>query len=40
MGTKGVILDEETIDEITIDIIPEEYRGIIFEPDKIKTILE
>lgn len=37
MGTKGVILDEETIDEITIDIIPEEYRGIIFEPDKIKN---
>ena len=37
LGTKGVLLDEDTINDISIDIIPEIYRGILFDANKIKN---
>lgn len=37
VGTKKVLLGEDEVEKRIEGIIPEKYRGIIFEPDKLKN---
>lgn len=37
LGTKGIFLDEEKVEQVIVDIIPEDYRDIYFDANKIRN---